>query len=80
MLLNERVDALTAMGTSLALVWNNRPVMLTWGAIIVILFLVSLATGLAGLIVTFPVLGHGSWHAYRMVRQAPHRDVESATA
>src|SRR4029453_17968440 len=34
MLLNERVDALTAMGTSTALVWNNLPVMLTWGAIV----------------------------------------------
>ena len=26
MLLDERVDALTAMGTSMALVWNNLPV------------------------------------------------------
>src|SRR4029077_6650122 len=30
MLLSERTDALTAMGTSMALVWNNLPVMLTW--------------------------------------------------
>ena len=34
MLLNERLDAFTAMGTSMALVWNNLPVMLTWGAIV----------------------------------------------
>ena len=38
MLLNERVDALTAMGTSTALVWNNLPVMLTWAAIVVVSF------------------------------------------
>ena len=31
MMLEERVDALTAMGTSMALVWNNLPVMLAWG-------------------------------------------------
>jgi uncharacterized membrane protein len=68
MLLNERIDALTAMGTSTALVWNNLPVMLTWGAIVVGLFLISLATGLLGLIVVFPILGHGTWHAYRAVR------------
>ena len=68
MLLNERVDALTAMGTSMALVWNNCPVMLTWGAIVLGLFLLSLATGLVGLIVVFPVLGHGTWHAYRAIR------------
>jgi uncharacterized membrane protein len=68
MLLGERVDALTAMGTSTALVWNNLPVMLTWGAIVLALFLLSLATGLLGLIVVFPVLGHGTWHAYRAIR------------
>lgn len=67
MLLNEDVDALTAMGTSVALVWNNFPVMLAWGAIVLALFLVSLATGLVALIVVFPVLGHGTWHAYRAI-------------
>jgi len=64
----ERVDAFTAMGTSMALVWNNLPVMLTWGAIVLALFLVGLATGLLGLIVVFPILGHGTWHAYRAIR------------
>src|SRR5690606_13907031 len=33
-LLSERLDALTAMGRSMALVWNNLPVMLAWGAIV----------------------------------------------
>jgi uncharacterized membrane protein len=46
MLLNERVDALTAMGSSVALVWHNLPAMLTWGFIVLVLFVVSLATGL----------------------------------
>lgn len=65
MLLNERLDALTAMGSSMALVWNNLPVMLTWAAIVLALFVASLATGLLGLIIVFPLLGHGTWHAYR---------------
>jgi uncharacterized membrane protein len=68
MLLNERVDALTAMGSSVAYVWNNLPAMFTWGIIVLVLFLLSLATGLVGLIVAFPVLGHGTWHAYRAIR------------
>jgi uncharacterized membrane protein len=68
MLLSERVDALTAMGTSTALVWNNLPVMVAWGAIVLALFVISLATGLVGLIVVFPLLGHGTWHAYQAVR------------
>jgi uncharacterized membrane protein len=32
------------------------------------LILFSIATGLLGLIVAFPVLGHGTWHAYRAVK------------
>jgi uncharacterized membrane protein len=70
MLLEQRVDALTAMGTSVAVVWNNLPVMLTWGVIVLGLFVLSLATGLLGLIVVFPVLGHGTWHAYQALKPA----------
>jgi len=67
MMLDRRIDALTAMGTSMALVWNNLPVMLTWGSIVLVLFLLCLLTGLLGLIVVFPLLGHGTWHAYRAI-------------
>jgi uncharacterized membrane protein len=75
MLLDRRLDALTAMGTSMALVWNNLPVMLAWGAIVLGLFLLCIATGLFGLILVFPILGHGTWHAYRAI--APH-DMDGA--
>lgn len=67
MLLDRRTDALTAMGTSMALVWNNLVPMVVWGAIVLALFLLSVATGLAGLIVVFPLVGHATWHAYRSV-------------
>jgi uncharacterized membrane protein len=67
MLLDRRTDALTAMGTSMALVWNNLVPMIAWGAIVLVLFAVSVATGLIGLIVIFPLLGHATWHAYRTV-------------
>ncbi|MGZ8283312.1 MAG: DUF2189 domain-containing protein [Allosphingosinicella sp.] len=68
MLLDRKVDALTAMGTSWALVWNNLGAMLVWGAVVLALFLASLATGMLGLILVFPWLGHATWHAYRAVR------------
>ncbi|CAH1669063.1 Cytochrome c oxidase subunit I [Hyphomicrobiales bacterium] len=68
MLLDERVDAFTAMGTSISLVWNNIPVMIAWGAIVLGLFLFGVATGLLGLIVVFPLLGHATWHSYRAIR------------
>ncbi len=68
MLLDRRTDALTAMGTSWALVWNNLRAMIVWGAIVLALFLFSLATGLLGLVVVFPLLGHATWRAWRAVR------------
>lgn len=67
MLFDERTDAFTAMGTSISLVWNNLPVMLMWGAIVLVLFLVSVITGLLGLIVIFPLLGHATWRSYRAI-------------
>lgn len=64
MMLDRRVDALTAMGTSMKLVWNNLPVMVAWGAMVTLLFVVCIATGLLGMIVIFPLLGHATWYAY----------------
>jgi len=68
MLLDQRTDAFTAMGSSMALVWNNLRVGLIWAAIVLFLFLVCLATGMLGLIVIYPWLGHATWHAYRAVQ------------
>jgi uncharacterized membrane protein len=68
MMLDQRVDALTATGTSWALVVNNLRVMLVWAVIVLALFLLSVATGLLGLIIVFPWLGHATWHAYRAVQ------------
>jgi uncharacterized membrane protein len=68
MLLDRRTDALTAMGTSMAMVWNNLVPMITWGAIVLALFTISVGTALVGFIVIFPLLGHATWHAYRAMR------------
>ncbi len=68
MMLDRRVDALTAMGLSMATVWNNLPVMIAWGAIVVALTGVALIPGLLGLIVVFPLLGHATWHAWLAMR------------
>lgn len=69
MLMHEKLDAFTAMGTSLALVWHNLPVALAWGAIVLGLIVASLATGMLGLVVVFPLLGHATWHAYEAIRR-----------
>ena len=70
MLVDRRTDALTAMGTSMALVWNNLPVMLMWGAIVLAFFFIAVATGLIGLVVIFPLLGHATWHAYAAIARS----------
>lgn len=65
MLLDRRIDALTAMGTSMKLVWNNMTPMIAWGAMVLFLFAVCVVTGFVGMIVIFPLLGHATWHAYK---------------
>jgi uncharacterized membrane protein len=43
--------------------------MIAWGAMVLVLFGICVVTGLIGMIVIFPVLGHATWHAYKtMVR------------
>lgn len=68
MLLDRDVDAFTAMGLSISTVWQNLPVMLVWGAIVLTLTLVGVATFMAGFAIVFPLLGHASWHAYAAMR------------
>ena len=68
MLMDERRDALTALGLSFAMTTHNLPAALTWGAIVAAGILLSALTGLLALAVVFPVLGHGTWHAYRAIR------------
>jgi uncharacterized membrane protein len=74
MLLERRVDALTALGTSFALTLQNLRAVLPWGAIVVLGFALSAATGLLALIVVFPLLGHGTWHAWLALRPAEGRE------
>ncbi len=64
MLLVERRDALTAMGMSFATTIQNLGPALVWGTIVAVGIGLSVITGLLGLAVIFPILGHGTWHAY----------------
>ncbi|WCR12101.1 DUF2189 domain-containing protein [Paracoccus stylophorae] len=77
MLLVERTDAMSALGISMAMVWNNRAVMIAWGAIVMVLFGIAIVTALVGLILIFPVLGHATWHAYRAIRADDRQEGET---
>jgi len=67
MLMSSKRDALTAMGLSFAMTTHNIRPCLAWGAIIVFGMALSSVTGLLALAIVFPVLGHGTWHAWRAI-------------
>lgn len=65
MLYDRDIDFVTAMVTSVRLVFANPMTMVGWCAFIAILTGLSLLSGFLGLFVMLPVLGHASWHLYR---------------
>jgi len=65
LMLDRNVDAVSAALVSLAAALQNPWTMAVWGALIVLLTLLGFATAFLGLLVTMPVLGHATWHAYR---------------
>lgn len=65
LMLDRRTDAITAAIASLLACGRNPLTMLTWGATIVVLVGLGIATLFAGLIVVMPLVGHATWHAYR---------------
>ena len=70
MMVSENRDALTAMGLSFSMTTHNLAPCLAWGAIIAAGMALSAATGLLALAVVFPVLGYGTWHAWRTIGAA----------
>lgn len=65
MLFDREVDFVTAMIASVRVVAANPVTMMVWCATIAALIGLSLLSGLLGLFVVLPVLGHASWHLYR---------------
>lgn len=65
MLLDRKVDFLTAAMVSVLVVKRNKAVMITWAALIALFIGVGLATVYIGLAITLPLIGYSSWHAYR---------------
>ncbi|MBT5047530.1 MAG: DUF2189 domain-containing protein [Rhodospirillaceae bacterium] len=65
MLFDRDVDFVTAMISSVKVVLGNRRAMIVWCLTIALLIGLSLLSGLIGLLVVLPVLGHASWHLYR---------------
>jgi uncharacterized membrane protein len=71
MLLDRRVDVITAVVTSVRAVRENPAPMLLWAALIAGFTAAGLATLYLGLVVTMPLIGHATWHARRDLVATP---------
>ncbi|MCK5663848.1 MAG: DUF2189 domain-containing protein [Thiotrichaceae bacterium] len=65
MLLDRKVDVITAITTSLRVVMKNPLPMFVWAIIIVALINLGMLFAFVGLAITLPIIGHASWHAYQ---------------
>jgi uncharacterized membrane protein len=65
MLLDRDIGTAAAIATSMRAALVNWRVMTGWAALIVMFTAAGIVTGCLGLVVTMPLIGHASWHAYR---------------
>ncbi|HAO31902.1 MAG TPA: DUF2189 domain-containing protein [Candidatus Competibacter sp.] len=65
MMLDRKIDFITAVLTSLTAVRVNPGPMALWAILIAIFTGIGLITFYLGLAIALPLVGHASWHAYR---------------
>lgn len=65
MLVDRKVDFITAIIASCSSLRSNATVMLGWGIAIATLLFLAMLPAFLGLLVFLPVLGHATWHLYR---------------
>lgn len=65
MIMDRKVDVVTAIVTSINAVLRNRGVLLLWAGIIVFVVILGFATAFIGFVVLMPLIGHATWHAYQ---------------
>lgn len=65
MLLDRGGDTLSAVFTSARVLADNPVPMLVWAGLIAVIIGASLLTGFYALLITAPLVGHATWHAYR---------------
>lgn len=64
MIMHRRVDAITAVVTSINAVLRNKLAMLVWLSLIVIGIALGVATAFVGLVFILPIIGFAVWHGY----------------
>ncbi|MFV0575249.1 MAG: DUF2189 domain-containing protein [Vibrio sp.] len=72
LMMERRVDMMTAVFTSFNAVKSNIPAMIVWASIIVIGVAFGVVTAGVGMILTMPILGFATWHGYRETVKRKH--------
>jgi len=67
LLMDQETDFISAIATSIKAMVQNPKAMLLWAGIIAGLMALGMVTIFAGLVITFPLVGHATWHAYRAI-------------
>ena len=67
LIIDRRVNVLTAISASIKAVKKNPVAMFRWAATIAVLIAVGIGLFFIGLAIAIPVIGHASWHAYREI-------------
>ncbi|MFN3834629.1 MAG: DUF2189 domain-containing protein [Glycocaulis sp.] len=80
MLVDQDVDAFTAIAASIKAVRNQPGVMLTWAWLIALITMLGMAAMLIGLAFAFPLIAHASWHAYKDFAPRPASSAEALAA
>jgi len=65
MILDRKVDSVTAVVTSVNAVLHNKKPMVLWAGLIGLSVVLGFATALVGFAVLLPLIGHATWHAYQ---------------
>jgi uncharacterized membrane protein len=78
MILDRKVDAITASVTSINAVLRNKKPMILWGCLIALSVILGFATAFIGFIVLLPLIGHATWHGYRETIDATAWPLDSA--
>jgi uncharacterized membrane protein len=65
LMMTEPVDVVTAVTISVKACRKNLGAMGLWAALIAGAMVLGFVTLFVGLVVTFPLIGHATWHAYR---------------
>ncbi|MGJ3231871.1 MAG: DUF2189 domain-containing protein [Oceanicaulis sp.] len=71
MIIDQDVDAITAMVASIKAVVKNPLAMATWAWLIAFFIAAGAVLFLVGLAVTFPLIAHASWRAYKDFNPRP---------